>query len=274
MKQAVKSFLMGTSIGSFLLTPYRFRVAARYHLPQLMRSLWWSFRSREFGNFTYDLTSENVCYLAHTIAAVTGASFSCVRGYISELELDETLKTHVIKRSHIGSNRHYSDPRCSFGRRLGWYALARILKPRVIVETGVDKGLGSVVLCSALLRNHGEGFPGSYYGTDINPRAGFLLSEPYSKVGGILYGDSIESLKSLSSIGLFINDSDHSADYERREYETIAPRMTGNGVILGDNAHCNDELAKFSERSGRKFLFFKEIPKDHWYPGAGIGISY
>jgi hypothetical protein len=31
-------------------------------------------------------------------------------------------------------------------------------------------------------------------------------------------------------------------------------------------------LAEFSERSGRRFVFFSERPKDHWYPGAGIGI--
>jgi hypothetical protein len=24
----------------------------------------------------------------------------------------------------------------------------------------------------------------------------------------------------------------------------------------------------------RAFLFFREQPQDHWYPGAGIGIAY
>jgi hypothetical protein len=27
-------------------------------------------------------------------------------------------------------------------------------------------------------------------------------------------------------------------------------------------------------KTGRNFVFFKEQPKAHWYPGAGIGISY
>lgn len=33
-------------------------------------------------------------------------------------------------------------------------------------------------------------------------------------------------------------------------------------------------VAIFSRQYGRSFLMFKEQPKDHWYPGAGIGISF
>jgi predicted O-methyltransferase YrrM len=148
------------------------------------------------------------------------------------------------------------------------------MKPRLIVETGVEKGLGSVLLCSALLRNQDEGFSGWYYGTDIAPEAGFLLAPPYDSVGQVLYGDSIESLKRLDSIDLFINDSDHSPEYERLEYEVIASKMTPRGIILGDNAHYTGELASFSENRGRQFLFFHEEPAAHWYPGGGIGISF
>jgi hypothetical protein len=75
-------------------------------------------------------------------------------------------------------------------------------------------------------------------------------------------------------VDLFINDSDHSAEYEAREYEAIAPLLSENAVILGDNAHVTDKLARFSREQGRNFLMFNERPKDHWYPGAGIGISF
>ena len=195
-------------------------------------------------------------------------------GLIRELQEDEKLKQHVTYQTIKSSFRFTSDERCSLGRRVGWYALVRLLRPRVVVETGVDKGHGSVVLCAALLRNAAEGFPGRYYGTDINPYAGYLLSEPYSSVGEVLYGDSIQSLRTIPEIDLFINDSDHSAEYERQEYETILSRLSPTGMILGDNCHCNDVLAQFSKENGRQFIFFREVPKDHWYPGAGIGISF
>jgi hypothetical protein len=195
-------------------------------------------------------------------------------GYVDELRGDEALKRHVIEATRRSPMRHSADERCAFGRRLGWYAFVRILKPRVVVETGVDKGLGAVTLCAALMRNAAEGFVGRYFGTDKDPDAGFLLTEPYSSVGEILYGDSIQSLRSIPEIDIFINDSDHSAEYERREYDIVAPKLGINGLILGDNSHCTDVLARFSAERGRQFIFFHEQPKDHWYPGAGIGISF
>ncbi len=144
-----------------------------------------------------------------------------------------------------------------------------------MVETGVDYGLGSCVLCSALLRNAAEGSPGRYLGLDIRGDAGQLLTPPYAEVGQMIYGDALDSLSAISEpIDLFINDSDHSFDYEAREYETIKNRMSPAAVILGDNSHCSPSLARFSEDNGRRFLFFKEEPAQHWYPGAGIGFSY
>ena len=102
-----------------------------------------------------------------------------------------------------------------------------------------------------------------------------MFREPYSNFGEILYGDSIESLgKFQERIDLFINDSDHSAKYEYEEYEIIKNKLSSNAFLLGDNSHVTDSLRKFSNRNGRHFLFFREVPKDHWYPGAGIGFSF
>lgn len=153
--------------------------------------------------------------------------------------------------------------------------MVRAKKPKVVVETGVDKGLGSCVLAAALLKNRAEGHDGHLYGTDIDPEAGFLLNGRYAEVGEVLYGDSIESLIALDeTIDVFINDSDHSADYEGREYETISEKLADDAVILGDNAHETDRLFQFAQASGRKFLYFGELPADHWYSGGGIGFAY
>ena len=38
-------------------------------------------------------------------------------------------------------------------------------------------------------------------------------------------------------IGVFVNDSDHSASYELEEYKTVLPLLHPDSVILGDNAH-------------------------------------
>jgi predicted O-methyltransferase YrrM len=149
------------------------------------------------------------------------------------------------------------------------------MKPKVVVETGVDKGLGSIVLCAALLRNRSEGHDGQYYGTDLNPKAGYLLCGKYSEVGKVLYGDSLESLRAMkNTIDIFINDSDHSATYEAAEYEAIVPLLSEASIILGDNSHVTPALLNFSRLHQRKFLFWKEEPINHWYPGGGIGFSF
>jgi hypothetical protein len=259
----------------YVALPRRAVFGARYVLSDVPAWLRWLATSREESNLTYDLTDANRLYLAHILAVVTGKPEAEARHYIEELRGDKELAEHILIQMRQSQFSSVSDNRIGYARRLGWYALVRLLRPRVVVETGVDKGLGATVLCAALLRNRSEGHEGRYFGTDIDITAGWLLTPPYTAVGEILYGDSIESLRNLDeTIDLFINDSDHSAEYEAREYETILSRLSREGVILGDNAHVTSKLAEFSSREGRSFLFFREEPANHWYPGAGIGISY
>lgn len=62
--------------------------------------------------------------------------------------------------------------------------------------------------------------------------------------------------------------------YEAEEYKTIANKLSEHAIVLGDNSHCTDRLLEFSLETNRHFVFFEEKPLDHWYPGAGIGISF
>lgn len=254
---------------------YRSKVVADYLLPPLKEAGRWLIRSRETTNFTYDLTTKNKRYLAEMLSVVLGEPAEKLEAYMRELEEDSGLRRHVAEVTAASELGFKADQEARFHKRLGWYALVRASKPSVVVETGVDKGLGAVVLCAALLRNRAEGAPGRYFGTDLNPRAGYLLTGQYAEVGRMLYGDSIESLKNMSeTIDIFVNDSDHSSEYEGREYEVIRDKLSKNAIIVGDNAHVTDELLRFSRNAGRSFLFWKEEPEGHWYPGGGIGISW
>jgi len=194
---------------------------------------------------------------------------------MDELQRNDELKRHIAAASAHGPLATAVDPEVRFGKRIGWYAIARALKPQVIVETGVDQGLGACVLTAALIKNCEDGHEGRYYGTDINPEAGYLLSGKYADYGRIIYGDSIKTLEEFSGpIDLFINDSDHSDEYEAAEYETISGKLSSESIILGDNCHVTDKLLNFSLQVHRNFIFFAERPSGHWYPGGGIGISF
>lgn len=265
-------FLKGIWIINFVRRVYN---AIKYNHYRFTNAIKWGFTSNEDTNFTYHLTPDNILYMANTIAVVTKTDYKEVLKYINEAQNDTYLAETILKTIAKSDERKFADKEVRFAKRLGWYAFVRIMKPRLVVETGVDKGLGSVLLSAALLKNKKEGFEGKYIGTDINPKAGYLLTDIYTEVGSIMYGDSIESLKKIKEpIDLFINDSDHSSDYEYQEYVTIKPILGENAILLGDNSHCTDKLAVFSNENGRKFLFFKEETLNHWYPGSGIGISY
>lgn len=274
--KVIRSALLADNpISRVALAGYRATIPGRYFLRKLLLVPPWLVASREITNFTYDLTEQNRTYLANTISAVTGVAVVQIESFLAEPENDEELLAHISSLTHASRRRTISDPVPRFGRRLGWYAFVRATKPKLVIETGVDKGLGSVLLCSALLRNRAEGCEGYYYGTDINPEAGFLLAGKWAQTGKILYGDSIGSLRAISEpIDLFVNDSDHSADYELEEYRTVEAKLSPDAIILGDNSHVSKSLCMFAQESGRRFLFFAEQPLKHWYPGGGIGICF
>jgi hypothetical protein len=135
--------------------------------------------------------------------------------------------------------------------------------------------LGSVVIAAALKRNAAEGKAGQLIGIDINPAAGYLFSRGYSDFGRLVVKDSLVALRELQAdVDLFVHDSDHNAEFEAAEYKAVQPKLAQNALILSDNAEHTDELIQFAARTGRAFLFFSEKPKNHWWPGEGIGVAY
>lgn len=247
--------------------------ALAYYSKKLEEIERWSSSKTEFSNFYYDLEESNLKDLASLLAVILNVNYELVMYYFSEVRNDKNLHSHIAK--YFTQSSSLKDSKTEYARRVGWYAIARILKPATIVETGVAQGMGSCIMSLALMNNKKDGAEGYYYGTDIDPNAGGMYSEPYSNFGEIIYGDSIQSLKELNvTIDLFINDSNHDFDYERSEYETIKKSLKPKSFILGDNSHVSDSLRNFSIANNRQYVFFREVPKDHWYPGAGIGISF
>lgn len=270
----LKNFLKRLPVlGRIIEILIRYERASAYHRKKIKLSRTWALKRTEISNYYYDITPRNRKDLAFLVSFVTGKSLNEIEGYLVEVETDFDI-SNLLTKFQL-SNKNLRDSNMALARRIGWYAFARALKPKVIVETGVHHGVGSLVLTSAVRRNINEGYLGKYFGTDIDLSAGKLLKEPFSKFGEILYGDSIQSLKRLdeASVDIFVNDSDHDPEYELLEYKTILPKLTQVGIILGDNSHATDSLRKFSEEHGRRFIFFKEEPLNHFYNGAGIGIS-
>lgn len=253
-------------------THTRKKIANRYYASSKALIRQWSKKNTETSNFYYNLTEANSEDLISLLSVLLGIEKNQLRKYRQELNEDFTLREHIGE--FLTSHKATSDSIVGYGRREGWYLAVRALKPKTIVETGVSHGVGACLISSALMRNLDEGFPGRYIGIDIDPSSGSLFSGIYAGLGQIIYGDSAETISDLKTrVDIFINDSDHSEPYEAREYELIIDLLSEKSLILGDNSHVTSCLRDFAEREKRPYIFFKEQPKSHWYPGAGIGMS-
>jgi predicted O-methyltransferase YrrM len=240
-----------------------------FNFHNIFKSLNWLLRSSEFTNYNYDITTLNRNYLVSFIAYLTKKNFDEVEAIFLEIENNDKFKEYLTNQISIIKRKYELPKQVFYARRLGWYALVRILKPAVVVETGTDKGLGTLLIAQALKENG----RGKVCSLDIDPFSGALIS--LSDWGNIelLKGDSLEKLKSIKNIDMFIHDSDHSKHHEMLEFESITNNLSKSAIVISDNSQFTEALLEWSKINNRHFLFFKEESKNHWYPGDGIGVS-
>jgi len=225
----------------------------------------------EPANFTYELENED--QMASWVAAVARSDPSATQSVLQEAHSDRRLESRL--REATSCHRSWSKRSPPFGKRLAWYALVRLLRPGLVVETGVDDGLGALALLRALERNRDEGHPGRLVSFDVNPAAGWIVGEHR------LWELRIEPtrtglpalLRDAPRVGLFIHDSLHTYENEHFELRTVAPRLTARGVLVSDNAHATTALADVCGEFGLEYLAFHEHPAQHFYRGGTIGAG-
>ena len=272
---SIRTFLKTTAVGRIALIPWRLKNALGVCLPTVGAGVAWAFRSREHYNYTYNLTEQNKDYLAAFICVITKSSFSQARACLDEIENDSELRAEISALGGLSEERYITDTEVRYGRRIGWYALVRLMKPSCVVETGVDKGLGTCVIAAALRRNAMEGSPGKVVAIDINPAAGFLVGPSLRDFVDFRFEDSLGALRGLDrTADIFIHDSDHTLEHERNEYAAVEPHLSAKSLILSDNSAQSAELLAYALKSSRQFLYFAEQPKNHWWPGEGIGVAF
>ena len=91
------------------------------------------------------------------------------------------------------------------------------MEPSVVVETGTEKGLGSLILAEALRKNRS----GRLITIDMEPSSGLLIGDEYGGIIERVINDSLLAISKIDQIDIFIHDSDHSAEHEAREFEML-----------------------------------------------------
>jgi hypothetical protein len=270
MQSKLRRLLATSPAGRPAAFPLRVTEVSRYDARLIRDSVNWLVHDRETTNFTYELTDINRDQLAWFVSTVTGAAVSQVRSWITELETDERFRSAVTARLASNPTRRICADQPRLGRRYGWYTIVRALQPEIIVETGTHLGLGSCVIAAALLRNgHGR-----LATIDVDGDSGHLIGEPWAEVVDRHVGSSIDVLEKLRDVDMFLHDSLHTHEYEARELAAVEPNLRPDAVVLSDNAHASTALSEWAERNDRQYLFFREQPTDHWWPGDGIGVAW
>jgi len=217
----------------------------------------------ELDNFTYDLDNEHE--LVSVLSTALARTEEEIASYFAEAHDDAAL--HQLPRRPLSQK---TTPQ--YARRLGWYAIARALKPEVVVETGIHSGLGSVLLLRALDRN---GF-GLLLSFDVDPKAGWLVPGALRAHWRTIVGkttDTLEGAIAGRTVGMVVHDSDHSYDCEYFELTTALAHAAPEIAVVSDNSHVTTALPDVLREFGVSPHFFRERPRGHFYPGATLGVG-
>lgn len=273
-KLAVFKRWLANPLGRWILVLYRAKIALSSCLAPSYRIIPWLVKSKELTNFTYNYSSLTLAAAVHLVALVTKKPVELIWSYVAELQNDEQLHQHVASITYKSDFRHFSDLEFKPGRRLFYYLLVRAVKPRVVVEAGLDKGLGACIIGSALLKNAAENSTGKYYGlTLLTAEDAFLFDAPYNLHGELVIGNSVDFLRNTESgIDIFIHDTTNNPDHEREQFEALNLRLGADSIVV--STWFTEMFTEFAQQAGLSLLTFHETPVGHWYPGGNIAFAF
>lgn len=190
------------------------------------------------------------------IAALTDSEVELVEQVLHQLECLEPLYQERHRWGHVPMG--YSVV----------YALVRVMKPDVMVETGVHEGWSAWFTLLAMEQNR----RGVLHSIDLpnqdvelapgGPRQTELLPEgkqPGWRVPGHLrsrwhlhLGDARQVLPqllpALGPIDIFVHDSLHTYDHMMFEYETAWPHLRPGGLLLSDDINLHSAWSDFAAK--------------------------
>jgi len=187
------------------------------------------------------------------IARLTGASTADLKGFRRELALSDLPDTLLLRGAGMPFTRELPQ-----GALL--YLLARALRPRKVVETGVRPGYSTAWLLAGLDAN-GSGElvslgPGSATGRvpgvhDVG--VGQFVAPSLRSRWTLVLGNTEERLQEIVTAGgvdLFFYDNGVDANRARFELRTAWPSMSPRGVILAHHVDANPAWAEFCQAQG------------------------
>lgn len=148
------------------------------------------------------------------------------------------------------------------------YILCKIIKPKIVVETGVAYGLSSMYILQALFENK----QGKLYSIDsiFSPwqskeMIGSAIPKHLRENWELIFGPSSEKLKttlnSLGSLDIFFHDSLHTSKNMKFEFETAWPLLNKNGFLVSDDISGNNAFHNFYSKMNLEYFILPQNKK-------------
>jgi hypothetical protein len=183
----------------------------------------------EVESHSFELANE--AELCAFLSRFLGADPARVAAAVAEAKADPVL---ARDRGFMLSLKR----RPPLGRRLSWFVVARLTRPRLVVETGIHDGLGSEALLRALQLNALDGHPGRLVSFDVFADTGWAvageLRPGWDRVIGSTY-DVLEPTLAGRRVDLFVRDTPPAPEHVRFELAAAA-RHAGRRLVLIDSA--------------------------------------
>ncbi|HWO94333.1 MAG TPA: class I SAM-dependent methyltransferase [Dehalococcoidia bacterium] len=134
------------------------------------------------------------------------------------------------------------------GRFRVWYALVRLARPNVVLETGVHDGLSSALILEALRANGA----GHLVSIDLpaldlpGGEPGWLVPTRLRERWTLELGDARRllpaTLERYPAVDIFIHDSDHRREHREFEFRTVRPHAGPGALLMSDDDEERDVL--------------------------------
>ena len=115
------------------------------------------------------------------------------------------------------------------------YALVRLTRPMVAVETGVADGISTELVLHAMARNEA----GELHSIDIAGDVGCLVTNRARWRLHIVSPDSpsgcTQAIAGLDRLDLFFHDGNHEAKFQAAEYDAAWRRLRPGGMLVSDD---------------------------------------
>jgi hypothetical protein len=225
----------------------------------------------EVESYTYRVA--NMEEMLAAIADTTGVAVQQLRAYVAEADADPELGERLAKR--VGWRLDVKR-RPQLANRLGWYVLVRALRPKLLIETGIYHGLGSLALLRALERNAAEGSPGELFSFDLASDAGWLVEESrypnWHRVVGST-ADLLEKEIAGRHVGALFHDSYHDVATQQLEFG-VALANPEPALLLVDAS--GGQIPVLEELARKRDGEYRQVPlgaSDHWYQRGALTFA-